>query len=469
MYVLGWRGVIREFFRYKSGVVGFALLMFLVGLAIFAPLLAPEPIFYNWYVPTYWSQQTLPKAAPPEWINSFSDKKFAVRQVLDPINSYESPSAYNFTFIYNYQYDIPTYDIYFEIDSSIANNSKMLMLVDLIRPDGNKIVRLIDLKIDQPFVRISLRSLEESIRKIFGFGLAYESEETRKNITERGLLKVLNPMNVIFSSTGEGIVFGKTKPLKGRYQFNVVIFKINPSNKVNQIKMIVTGSVYGLLGTDALGRDLFGGVVWGSRIALIIGLGVAILSTLIGVVYGTISAYVGGWVDEALQRIQEFVISIPVLPILLIMAYVLSPTVWNLIFLLVIFSWPGPVKTIRSMALQIREQLYVLSAKAIGLSTWRVITRYILPQILPYTFALVAFSVPGAILTEAGVSFLLGSQGTLEVTWGRILNDAEKYSAVLTGMWWWVIPPGLMIALAGLAFVLVGNALDRVLNPRLIR
>jgi peptide/nickel transport system permease protein len=95
--------------------------------------------------------------------------------------------------------------------------------------------------------------------------------------------------------------------------------------------------------------------------------------------------------------------------------------------------------------------------------------RYILPQILPYTFALIAFSVPGAILTEAGVSFLLGSQGALEVTWGRILNDAQKYSAVLTGMWWWVLPPGFMIALSGLAFVLVGNALDKVLNPRLIR
>jgi peptide/nickel transport system permease protein len=345
----------------------------------------------------------------------------------------------------------------------------MVIFMDIIRPDGLRIYRVVDVQSDQSIVKISLRSAVDAPKKIFVFGLQFETDETRKEITEKGLLSVLNPMDVVFGVAEEGIVFGRSGPLNGEYIFNIIVYRLTEENTLNDIKLTIAGSVYGIMGTDALGRDLFGGIVWGSRIALIIGLGVAIISVAIALVYGTLSAYVGGWTDEALQRIQEFVISIPVLPLLLILAYVFTPSVWNLIFLLVIFSWPGPVKTIRSMALQIREQLYITSAKAIGLSTWRVISRYILPQILPYTFALVAFSVPGAILTEAGVSFLLGNQGALEVTWGRILNDAEKYSAVLTGMWWWVIPPGLMISIAGLAFVLVGNALDRVLNPRLLR
>jgi|Deesub1362B_J571_1020462.scaffolds.fasta_scaffold00003_292 peptide/nickel transport system permease protein len=469
MYVLGWRGVIREFMRYKGGIFGLILLIFLVGLAIFAPVLSSTDVFYKWYEPTYWAAQNLPKGVPPEWINMFGDKTYATQAVLTPEISQPSALLYNITFKYEYTADIPPYDIIIDIFSNITEGSQMVIFMDIIRPDGLRIYRVVDVQSDQSIVKISLRSAVDAPKKIFVFGLQFETEETRREITEKGLLSVLNPMDVVFGVAEEGIVFGRSGPLNGEYIFNIIVYRLTEENTLNDIKLTIAGSVYGIMGTDALGRDLFGGIVWGSRIALIIGLGVAIISVAIALVYGTLSAYVGGWTDEALQRIQEFVISIPVLPLLLILAYVFTPSVWNLIFLLVIFSWPGPVKTIRSMALQIREQLYITSAKAIGLSTWRVISRYILPQILPYTFALVAFSVPGAILTEAGVSFLLGNQGALEVTWGRILNDAEKYSAVLTGMWWWVIPPGLMISIAGLAFVLVGNALDRVLNPRLLR
>lgn len=470
MYILGWKGVLKEFFRYKSGLIGFILLIFLIGVALFAPVLSSEDVFYKWYDVSdpYWVDQNLPKGVPPEWVNLFSDKKYTEQEVIKPTIK-ESELVYNVTFVYNYKYDVPPYDLVFDVYLDLVNNSKVLIFVDITRPDGNTIYRVIDFQTDKNVNKLSIRSIKGAIPKIIAFGMRFESNETRKYVTEAGSEALLNPMDIIFSVADEGIIYGKSGPLKGEYKFNVVIYRITKENVLKDIKLTISGSAYGLLGTDALGRDLFGGIIWGSRIALMIGLGVAIISVLIAIVYGTVSAYLGGWTDEMLQRIQEFVISIPVLPILLILAYVFSPTVWNLVFLLVIFSWPGPVKTIRSMALQIREQLYVMSAKAVGLSTWRIITRYILPQIMPYTFALIAFSVPGAILTEAGVSFLLGSQGTLEVTWGRILNDAEKYSAALTGMWWWVLPPGLMISITGLAFVLLGNALDKVLNPKLIK
>jgi len=173
--------------------------------------------------------------------------------------------------------------------------------------------------------------------------------------------------------------------------------------------------------------------------------------------------------DEVMQRIVETVASLPFLPILIILSYIMRPSVWILAILMAVFFWVGPVKTVRSMALQLKAQPYVEAAKALGASGWRIVGKHIAPQILPFFFASIALGVPGAILTEAGISFLMGAQGVSEPTWGRILHDAQRYSATINGMWWWVLSPGILIALAGLTFVLLGSALDRILNPKLKR
>ena len=144
-------------------------------------------------------------------------------------------------------------------------------------------------------------------------------------------------------------------------------------------------------------------------------------------------------------------------------------TIWNLAFIMALFWWTGPVRTVRSMALQIKEETYVEAARAIGVGTRRMIMKYIANQILPYAFAIMALGVPGAILTEAGVSFLLGGRGVREPTWGKMLHDAHVAAATMKGLWWWVLAPGLMICITGLTFVLIGNALDRILNPMLRR
>jgi len=194
---------------------------------------------------------------------------------------------------------------------------------------------------------------------------------------------------------------------------------------------------------------------------------VAVISTVVGVLYGVVSAYLGGWVDEVMQRIQEIVASIPLLPILLLLSFLFKPTVWHLVTLMVIFYWTGPVKTVRSMALQIKEQPYVEAARALGASNWRIIVRYVMPQIIPYMFASIALGVPSAILTEAGVSFLLGAETATEPTWGMILSDAYLAGATISGYWWWILTPGILLTLTGLTFVFIGYALDRILSPTL--
>jgi peptide/nickel transport system permease protein len=135
---------------------------------------------------------------------------------------------------------------------------------------------------------------------------------------------------------------------------------------------------------------------------------------------------------------------------------------------LMIFGWVGVAKISRSMALQVKTRGFVEASVIMGQKNSHIIFRHIIPQLLPYAFASIAISVPAAITTEAGLSFL-GLGDPSFPTWGQILHDANTYGAATRGLWWWIIPPGLMIAVAGLAFVFIGNALDAIVNPKLKR
>ncbi len=293
------------------------------------------------------------------------------------------------------------------------------------------------------------------------------------------LNKTINPESppridkAIFLKVEPGMLEGGAPALKGQYKlviltyasYNETLSKLDVPLTVDKAKVM---GVYGLLGTDSRGRDLWQGLLYGVQWALIIGLLTSILSTLIGVVYGVISGYYGGVVDAVMNRFAQIVYSLPVLPLLILLSYYIGKSIWIIVLLLVAFGWVGLVFTVRSMALQLRESLYVEAARALGATDRRIILKYIFPQVLPYTFASIALGVPGAILAEAGLSFLgLGDPSV--VTWGKLLHDAQQANAVLNNAWWWVVPPGLAIALVGMSFVFLGYTLDAILNPRLRR
>jgi len=452
---MGVRNFWREYRRYKIGLIGLAFLAFFVGMAVFAPLIAPAEAYYRWSDITYWEEY--PKGVPPEWINFFSAKKSATQFVITRPKFVEK----NITFTYNYQFDVPPSDIIIKVSTSATDEERQLS-IHVSRPDGKQLDNIVRMMHKGEKTRIIFTS--NDVRDwLIAWAREYETDENLEKILGREAF--VNPLLILFSKTQPGILLGTAENLKGQYN---VIVQLSPPTATTA-KAVFTGSVFGLLGTDTLGRDLLVGIVWGSRLALLIGLLTAVLSETVGMVYGVVSAYKGGVVDEIMQRIIETIASLPFLPILIILSYTMQPTVWNLALLMVIFFWVGPVKTVRSMALQLKEQPYVEAAKALGASGWRIIARHITPQILPYFFASVALSVPGAILTEAGISFLMGAAGVSEPTWGRILHDAQRFSATINGMWWWVLSPGLLISLAGLTFVLLGSALDRILNPKLRR
>ena len=222
------------------------------------------------------------------------------------------------------------------------------------------------------------------------------------------------------------------------------------------------------MGTDELRRDLAMGLLWGTPLALFIGLVVSIASVIMGLMYGVYAGFKGKKTDETMMRFNDVIYALPALPFLIILSVTISNSIFVMVGFLMIFGWVGIAKVARSMSLQIKTKGYVEAATMMGQKDSKMILKHILPQLLPYAFASVAISVPAAITTEAGLSFL-GLGDPSFPTWGQILHDANTFGAAARGLWWWIVPPGVMIAITGLAFVFIGNALDSIINPKLKR
>jgi peptide/nickel transport system permease protein len=220
------------------------------------------------------------------------------------------------------------------------------------------------------------------------------------------------------------------------------------------------------LGTDSLGRDTLTQFVWGARTSLLVGLAATILAILIGAIVGIAAGFFGGWSGGVLMRLTEWFLVIPFLPLAIVLAAILGPSVQNIILVIGITSWPFPARLIRAQVLTLKERDYVDRSRALGASNWHLMTRHILPAVSPLILATATLTVPIVILSEATLSFL-GLGDPLNPSWGKLLDDAFETGAVTAEAWWVFIPPGAGILLVALAFTLCGTALEEILDPRL--
>ena len=225
-------------------------------------------------------------------------------------------------------------------------------------------------------------------------------------------------------------------------------------------------SEFGLLGTDDLGRDVTTQFIWGSRISLFVGLMATVLAMVIGSVVGITAGFFGGWIGSVLMRITEWFLVIPFLPLAIALAAILGPSIENIILVIGITSWPSTARLIQAQVLTLRERAYVDRSRALGATDWHVMTRHIVPNAFPLILANTTLTVPVVILTEATLSFL-GLGDPSNASWGQMLDDAFEAGAVTLEAWWYIVPPGLGIMLVVLAFTLVGQALEEILDPRL--
>ncbi len=219
------------------------------------------------------------------------------------------------------------------------------------------------------------------------------------------------------------------------------------------------------MGTDELGRDELTRVLYGGRVSLLLGLGVGVFSTLIGAAFGIVSGYYGRFADVGIMGLTDYVLTLPLLPLLIVIGGIFQFNALTITWVLAILLWPTMSRIVRGQVLTIRDQEFVLAAKAVGVSGFRIMLRHILPNVVGAMVVQATLTVGLAILYESALSFLgVGIQPPTP-SWGNLLQDAQTN---MTSDWWLAVFPGVMIIITVLCVNFLGDGLRDALDPKAV-
>ena len=219
------------------------------------------------------------------------------------------------------------------------------------------------------------------------------------------------------------------------------------------------------LGTDETGRSVLALLVWGTRVSLLVGFAATVISMAIGTLVGIASGHFGTWVGAILERLTDWFLVIPFLPLAIALSTVLGASLVNIIVVIGVTSWPGTARLVRAQTLSVEARPYLERARVLGGGHWHQMSRHVLPNVMPLVLANTTLTVAIAILSETTLSFL-GLGDPFRVSWGSMLDNAFGAGAISSGAWWYTMPPGVCVVVVVLAFTLVGRALENVLDPR---
>ena len=279
---------------------------------------------------------------------------------------------------------------------------------------------------------------------------------------------------VVYAGAFGGTLFGSAvtpQEVNGAYTDpatrRTVVFQLLGTTRAPLAPGVYPSGNRYLLGTDFIGHDILTLVFWGTQVAFLVGILAALFAVGLGTITGLVAGYYGKIVDTLLMRTTDIFLVLPFLPIVLILDAILRPSVWTIILVLSLLTWPGIARVIRAQVLSLKERNFVDAARVSGASDLRLIFLHIAPNVLPFSFLYMSLFVAGAIITEAALSFLGLGDATV-ISWGGILSSVLTQGGALV-YWWWLIPPGLAITILSLGFYLLGRGFDEIINPRLRR
>lgn len=468
----GRERTVRQLLASDPGRVGAAMFVLLLVVAAAVVVIYPSDFGpARWSNPALWADN--PKAAPPAWTDLFSRTTRAPHQVGASTTAVaDGDQAWHYRIGFTHQADEAPAFATVALSGVVYHERPPGLTVSLLRPDGVEVTLYRTVLPagrggdEPPYLaytteplRIVLTAEDQAIDGAAAmlsadYGLTVPRDQVAEHLT-----------TVLFGQPDPG---GRIGPLPGEYVVDVRVTAGHPDDRIERVVAVLGGTVFGVMGTDALGRDLAVGLLFGLPVALLIGLAASVVSTAIGASLGLVSGYVGGWVDIAIQRLADIVANVPVLPLLIFMVFVFRAELWLILLVLVIFGWPGLTIMVRAMVLQLRSSPEVEAAVMVGASRIRIMARHVLPHIAPFVLAQLIFFAPAAILAEAGLSFLGLGDPSLP-TWGQILEHGFRSGGVFLGYWWWVVPPGVLIVITAVTFMLLALGMESVVDPRLRR
>lgn len=453
--VTGDKGILRELLTYKSGIIGLAIIVFLIIISIYAIVTIP----YNEMLELWRGSNPiwlrLPKNAAPEWWEIFVGKKLPRNIDLTPTTKKVIASNTSKQIIIEYVFDFNYDDFPKEVNiffNATYRKTRPVVSVYWEKPKGGEIY-LIDYRLRSPTDILYL-----------GNKLALEEKLIRYHEEKIGI-KFKYPVTV------EKSLFMDFSPeeirvLKGKYRIKLITTLKEPKADLNA-EVVIYGQVYGWAGTDHKRRDIGIAILWGTPIALVFGLSAAAMISFVQLIIAIISGWYGGIVDSVIQRVTEIFLILPFLPFLIMVDTFYNLNIWSLLLVVVVLSIFGSgVKIQRALVMQIKNYPYIEAAKVYGASGKRIMFLYILPKILPPIVPALVLSVPDFVFLEAALAFL-GLGDPILPTWGKVVSEAFSEGAVYKGYYYWVLEPAGMLMLTAVAFSLLGLALDKIVNPKL--
>jgi peptide/nickel transport system permease protein len=458
----GFKQAFREVLRHPSAVAGLAMVAVLVIGSLYAVIALPyAEIGEQCRTADLTGKAYVPKNVPAMWTNWFrkhdspstvvyASRDGTIEKTVQPLEN----GTYEIKFALDLEYPHSGFaqDMLLYIESSYPKKRPHLSIT-WITPDGREInpaspsIGSNDTYVFSDYVKpwILLRK-NEHWQKWF------VSEEP--NPTPHFYLLFADP------------AADEPAALPGEYRLEASALAFEPDTDVD-IEFVLLGQVYGWAGTDYLRRDLLVPLLWGLPFALAFGLVGATLTTLLAMIVSAAGVWFGGWADGLVQRLTEINMILPILAIGVLLYALYGLSLWTVLAIVIALNvFSSPTKAFRAAFVQIREAPYIESARAYGATNARIVFRYMIPRIVPTLIPQLVALIPAMVFLEATLGILKVYDPRFP-TWGRVIYEALDQQALWGGSLYWVLEPLALLLITGLAFALLGIALERILNPRL--